>query len=1045
MLKKVAFSPLMLTLLILVFAAAAFAQTTASIQGTVSDQSGAAIVGAKVTVKNTALGIERTARTSSSGSYEVPALPPGTYSVQVQIAGFETQLAKNLVLQVSQNSVQNFGLKVASSSEVVTVEATAPLIESTTITVGQTIDQRTVQQIPLNGRHFVDLALLIPGTVTPPQNGFLTAPLRGQGSFAFNTAGNREDTVNFMVNGINLNDMVQNQITFQPSINTVSEFKVDNSTYSAEFGRNSGAIVNIATRSGTNQYHGELFEFIRNHDLDARNFFNTRFITANGVQTPNAQATFKRNSFGANFGGPIYKDKTFFFLSYEGLRQRQGIPLNTPVLSTAQRAQVQAGGNPTSLQLLNLIPAANSGNNFVGAATAPVNIDQGTADISHNFSSNLRLHGYYAMQHDLRQEPTLQGDSLPNFGDTRESKRQIATINLDQSFTGNLVNEVRLGFNRIHIVFAPNALQNPASFGIVDGINSSAGLPFITIGGTGIALGGPNGFPQGRGDTAAVLSDTLNYIHGKHSFKYGAEFRRVYNNNFASDTGTLAFTNVTGFAAGTPSGFTLSPGNNPSRIAVNNLGLFVQDNWKTTTRLTFELGLRYDWNATPTEALDRFVNFIPATDSLVRLSSPYKQNNKNFQPRLGFAYDVFGSGKTIVRGAYAVLVDQPITGLVTGLTNNPPLGNPLSFVGAGTKPTTTYATLLADAKGNGLSPIVVDPNFSNSYIESFNLNIQQQITNKWSIMTGYFGSVGRDLRTRVNENQIVNGTRPFQFLSASSPIAPGAAVGNISDNVSNGNSSYNAFWLTSTMKAFHGFQFNASYTFSKSLDYTSQNGQGIVIQNSLNPAGDKGLSDYDARNRFVMNFIYDLPFKGNRFIDGWQIGSIISDQSGNPVNLQANATGIGGLTGAATLRPDLVGPVQIVNTPLSNGNIQYFANSVCDPAKAVCAPGTSFAIPDALVGTSTVFHFGDLGRNVIIGPGFNNVDMSLVKHTKISERFASELRFEAFDVLNHANLGQPGRTAQVGSTTFGVISSTRFPTGDSGSSRQLQFALKLQF
>src|SRR6478609_9695793 len=359
MLKKVAFSPLMLPLIILVFAASAFSQTTANIQGTVSDQSGAAVAGAKITVKNTALGIERTTQTSSTGSYEVPALPPGVYSVQVQIAGFETQLAKDLVLQVSQNSVQNFGLKVASTSEVVTVEAAAPVIETTTITVGQTINQRTVQEIPLNGRHFVDLGLLIPGSVTPPQNGFLTAPLRGQGSFAFNTAGNREDTVNFMINGVNLNDMVQNQITFQPSINTVSEFKVDNSTFSAEFGRNSGAIVNIATRSGENKFHGELYDYLRNHDLDARNFFNTRFITVNGVQTPNAQATFKRNNFGANFGGPIYKDKTFFFLSYEGLRQRQGIPLSTAVLSTAQRAQVQAGGNPTSLQLLNLIPAAN--------------------------------------------------------------------------------------------------------------------------------------------------------------------------------------------------------------------------------------------------------------------------------------------------------------------------------------------------------------------------------------------------------------------------------------------------------------------------------------------------------------------------------------------------------------------------------------------------------------------------------------------------------------------------------------------------------------
>src|SRR6266702_3538574 len=231
MLRKAVFSPWLLPLLLLVFTVASFAQTTASIQGTVIAQSGAAVVRDNVTVKTPGAGIERTTETSATGAYEVPALPPGTYNVEVRMNGFETQLAKNLILEVSKNSVQNFNVKVASTSEVVTVEATAPVIETTSTTVGQTINQRTVQDIPLNGRHFVDLALLIPGSVTPPQNGFLTAPLRGQGSFAFNTAGNREDAINFMINGINLNDMVQNQVTFQPSINTVQEFKVDNSTF----------------------------------------------------------------------------------------------------------------------------------------------------------------------------------------------------------------------------------------------------------------------------------------------------------------------------------------------------------------------------------------------------------------------------------------------------------------------------------------------------------------------------------------------------------------------------------------------------------------------------------------------------------------------------------------------------------------------------------------------------------------------------------------------------------------------------------------------
>jgi Carboxypeptidase regulatory-like domain len=1030
MLRK-AFSPWMLSLLMVLLAAMAFAQTTASIRGTVADQSGAAIPNAKVTVKNTALGIERTTQTNSTGAYEVPALPPGLYNVQVQIAGFETQLAKDVVLEVSKNSVQNFGLKVASTSEVVTVEATAPIIESTTMTVGQTINQRTVQEIPLNGRHFVDLGLLIPGSVTPPQNGFLTAPLRGQGSFAFNTAGNREDTVNFMVNGINLNDMVQNQITFQPSINTVSEFKVDNSTYSAEYGRNSGAIVNIATRSGTNAFHGELFEFVRNNALDARNFFNP----VGTLQSP-----FKRNQFGAAFGGPIKKDKTFFFLSYEGLRQRQGLTLSTNVLTTTQRNAVIAGANPVSNAILALIPAANdpTGTKFLGSATAPVDIDQGTADISHNFSNNLRLHGYYAGQHDLRQEPTLQGNTIPGFGDTRESKRQIATVGLDQTLSSTMVNETRLGFNRIHITFSPNDTTNPVSLGIQDGNNFNSGLPQISIGGTGINLGGPSGFPQGRGDTTAVVSDTLSYIRGKHSFKFGGEFRRFYNNNFNGDAGTLGFLNATDFANGAPNAFSISPGNLPSRISTGELGFFGQDSWKIIQRLTLELGLRYDWNQTPTEALDRFSNvlILGGQANLVRVSSPYNQNNMNFQPRVGFSFDVFGTGRTILRSGFAVLTDQPITNLVTGLTGNPPFGTPIAFAG-GTTTKTTYANLLASAGAGGLSPTIVDPNFKNSYVESYNLNIQQQISKNWSMMVGYFGSEGHNLRTRVNLNQLVAGVRPFPKLSPTSPIQPANPnLGNISDNVSIGNSNYNALWISSNMRPWHGLQFNASYTYSKSIDETSQNGQGVVVQNSLNVAGDRGLSDFDARNRFVVNFIYDLPaLMHNRVFEGWQVGSIISDQSGNPVNLVLN--GVTGLTGVGTLRPDLLGAVQYVNQPLPNGNIQWFTPSICTEP----CTGATFGLATA-PGT---LHFGNLGRNAIIGPGFNNVDFSLIKKTKINERFSHEMRFEAFDLFNHPNFGQPGRLAQVGSTTFGVINSTRFATGDSGSSRQLQFAMKLLF
>src|SRR5712691_590999 len=675
-------------LLMLGTGATALAQSTATLQGTVLDPQGGAVPDAKVTVRNMATGVERNTQTDSAGYFQVPSLPVGAVCIEIRREGFQTLVVKQIDLDVATIVSQNFELKVGELNQTTEVTGEAAVVETATMSVGQVINSKTVQEIPLNGRHFVDLGLLIPGSVTPPQNGFLTAPLRGQGSFAFNTAGNREDTVNFMVNGVNLNDMVQNQITFQPSINTVAEFRVDNSTYSAEYGRNSGAIVNIATRSGTNSYHGELFEFLRNHDFDARNFFNTR-LTLAGL--PNPQATFKRNQFGANFGGPLLKDKTFFFASYEGTRQRQGIPLNTTVLSDVQRAQVQAG-NAVSASLLQFIPRANNGaNGFLGSATAPVNIDQGTMDISHNLNAKVRLHGYYAGQHDLRQEPVLQGNTVPSFGDTRESKRQIATFSVDQIFYPALVNETRLGFNRIHITFTPNNTTNPVSLGIQDGNNFNAGLPQISIGGFGLNFGGPAGFPSGRGDTTGVLSDTLNYLRGKHSFKFGGEFRRFYNNNFGGDAGTLTFLNVTQFINGTPNGFGISPGSLPSRIATGELGFFAQDSWKVIRRFTLELGLRYDWNQTPTEALNRFVNFVPpasgTTGALVFTSSPYQQNDKNFQPRVGFAFDVFGSGKTIVRSGYALLTDEPITNLVLGLTANPPLGNPIAFTGGSTSTT----------------------------------------------------------------------------------------------------------------------------------------------------------------------------------------------------------------------------------------------------------------------------------------------------------------------------------------------------------------------
>ena len=1039
-----------------------FAQTLASVQGQVTDQSGATVANATVTVTNTATSTTQTAKTDSTGNYRVPALPVGTYDVQVEASGLERQVAKGLILEVGRTTVQNFQLKVAKATEVVTVEGEIPIVETTTQTVSQVMDPKNVQQIPLNGRHFVDLGFLTPGSVTPPANGFLAQPIRGQGSLAFNTAGQREDAVNFLVNGINLADMTNGQITFQPTIATLDEFKVDNSTYSAEEGRNSGAVVTMATRSGTNTFHGEAFDFMRNNYFDARNFFNKV-----GTQ----QSQFIRNDFGGDLGGPIIKNKLFFFGAYEGLRQRQGISLNTTVLSAAQRTSALASPSAAVRQLVPLIPQANdpSGTKFIGSASAPVTLDQWTGDISYNMSDKDRIHGYYALQKDVRTEPTDAGagSTVPGYGDQRKARRQLFTFGESHVFGPTLVNEARIGFNRIHILFDGVNKDDPTKFGISDTRSGPVGLPEINIQSTGLDFGGVSGFPQGRGDLTTVISDTVTYLHAKHVFKFGWEGRQVNDNGtFSHDVGFVQFADPTHFINGQVSVFT-NGGDVVPHFVDRAVDAFAMDSFKMTSYFTLELGLRYEWNGTPFEKNNRWSEFLPGNATLVQIGSSalpleYQQNNKNFEPRLGFAWDLFHNGKTVLRSGYGWAVDQPLP--IVNPSSNPPFVNALRFATNGTT-FSNLGTLASDAGAAGVSINTVDQNFKNAYVQSYNVNIQHEITPSTAIMIGYFGSKGTHLRQNINLNQPFytdtttsppKQSRPFPTISASSPIDPNLAIGtSLTDRVSNGNSNYNALWVTANRRLARGLQFTASYAYSKSLDYASQTGS-VQPENSLNVRGDYGLSDYDARHRFVFAPLYELPFKGNRFFDGWRLSGILSLQSGSPMTL-INGVSSTAFTGVSTNRPDQIGPVTIVNQIINSGPnvglIQWLApNSVCDPTKGACQPGQSYAVPATLnAAGGTVFHFGNMRRNSVPGPDFKNLDLALAKTTRITERLGLELRAEAFDLTNHPNFGfatstrtaVPGTAANPGS--FGVINSTRFPNGDSGSARQLQFAAKLIF
>ena len=723
-------------------------------------------------------------------------------------------------LSVGSTLRQDFTLAVASTTETVDVQASAGVVDTSSVSVGAVVNQRTVQEIPLNGRHFVDLALLIPGSVTPPANGFLTAPLRGQGAFSFNSAGAREDSVNFMINGINLSDPNQNQITFQPTINTVEEFKVDNSTFSAEYGRNSGSIVNIATRSGTNVWHGEAYEFLRNDDLDARNFTNPTQVTSGGVLVPSPQAQFVRNQFGGDGGGAIKKDKLFAFLSYEGLRQRQAVPLGATVLTAAQRAQALISSDPIVQKLLPLIPLANSGaSSFVGSSSAPVNIEQGTANISYLLNQNNRINFYYAIQRDERNEPpSTDANSFPGEGDMRNGHRQLLTINEVWTLTPTLVNEFRAGANRIHIVFAPDNTDSAADFGINSGVTAPIGLPHMTVTGA-FTFGGNNNMPQGRGDNVITTSDSMSWVHGHHTVKFGGEFRRQNSDNFSYTPGTFGFASITTFLADQANSFTANTSNGSNRTYGSSLGAFVTDAWKISPAFTLTLGVRYDWYGTPTEAQNRFVVYDAATNTLQRVGQgggpalAYQQNAKNFQPRVGFAWDPFKAGKTVIRSSYAIMTDQPTLGLVTALASNPPYAFPINFTPTAARPFVTLGNAYNFASGF-VSPASVVPNYHDAYVSEWNFNIQQQLGNDYGIMLGYFGSKGTDLNVRRNYDQFINGVRPIPRLSASSPIDPGLPLGTILVYGSDSNSSYNGPGSRCSKAFFQkGLQFNAAYTF----------------------------------------------------------------------------------------------------------------------------------------------------------------------------------------------------------------------------------------
>ncbi len=973
------------------------AAQNASITGTVTDPQQAPIPNVPVTLSNADMGVAIRATTDVEGNYEFVFVQPGNYMIKVDHPGFRAFRQGPIKIDTDQRARVNVALELGETSSAVNIVAGTGGVQTESSTLGTVTDTRTIVGIPLNGRFILDVALLAPGTVVPSTNNrtFLAVP-SGVGISGINSSGTREDSTNYLLDGINLSDMGQNQITLQPNIDMVLEFKVQQNSFSAEYGRNAGIIINAVTKPGSNGIHGSVYEFLRNQRFDAKNFFDP----------PGPIIPFNRNIFGYSAGAPAIKNRTFFFTSYEGRVGLEVASIKTLVPSAAQRAAVT---NPIVRQLLGLVPVANdpTGTFFIGSAPRDRRQDQWSGRIDHTWSPRDFIYGSFIINNDTRVEPTLQGNNLPGFGDERPAHRYFLSLGYTRILLPNLTNEFRAGLNRLSISFQPAFTQDPFTFGIV---SPSALFPNVNVPGA-MSFGGINGEPQGRGDTTYEYTDTVGWVRGKHSLRMGGEFRRFDNNNLNRGTGgALTFGTMAAFLAGAPTQATQTSLPATPALGVNAFGVFAQDDYKLSARLTLNLGLRWEYNGVPWEKHDRLSIYDFASNSLVREGvngeQPYRRQFSNFGPRIGFAYDPFGGGKTVVRAGFGIYYDQPTTNIVIGLGTNPPFSAAVNNTS-----NISLSNPFAAPPAGGSAINAIDPNFRDGMVTSYNFNVQRE-EGGIVFQVAYVGSEGHHLRIIGDWNQGINGVRPI----------PGFSSITIQQSVSNSN--YNGLWLSANRRLTHNLTFNTSYTFSKSIDNNSVGSSNPQVQDFRNLSAERALSDFDARNRFVLSAIYLMPFQGrgvflSRLAQGWSVAPIVNLQSGNPFS-------------------------PIIQVTDTRGSLEAFNRPFIVPGVPLILPNPSpnqWINPAAFVEQAT--GFGDAGRNILTGPGFADVDVSIVKDTKIRERVSLQFRSEAFNLFNHPNFGQPQNNLAV--ATFGQITATRTIRGDLGSSRQIQLALKLLF
>jgi hypothetical protein len=1032
-----------------VVCSALFGQATSStLSGVVRDPSQAVVAGAVVTVTNTGTGANRTAQTDAGGRYRLGELQPGNYQVNVTNPGFTSLTRKDIVLQVGQELSLNFALEVGSVEQQVEVTASAPVVETTTATVSGGVTQEQLRELPLNGRSFTDLVTLQAGTVAPSsaamgsnQNG--NAP-------QLSVSGARPDANNFMIDGTD----VAHATGFTPGgaagvqlgVDTIREYQVITSNAKAEYGRNSGGIINAVSRSGTNQLHGSAFEFLRNSALDARNFFDKAGVPP-----------FKRNQFGATLGGPIHKDQSFFFFGYEGLRERlaQTFTYNVPTAPARQGIGILGAGqavDPRVIPYLNLIPQPNGAilgggvGNYLTTVSQPTGENYGSARVDHNFSSNDFLFGRYTID---RGERTSELNLLTRI--TARTANQYVTMQEDHIFSSTVLNTFRVGLNR---TFMETILSDvpgaPLSLGFV------AGQPMGQISIGGLSPFGPSYLlnPIYWANTTFQYDDNLTVSRGPHTLKLGATIERFRWNTDGSliYRGQFTFNNLSNFLQAGPSGTgitVLLPGSISYRHFRDTLlGFFVQDDYKLTPSFTLNYGLRWEFTTgvSETDNLETFLKNGPITSTFNDLGRGefWKNHIGMVAPRLGFNWALGPEQKSSVSGGFGVYYNQILSnGVITYRVQQPFYRR---ANGTNLNATRAFPNVVQIATDNNLlsreSRHFDYDNFKTPTYYRYNLAIQQALPAQMGIRLGYVGAIGRHIQREQFLNTfpapVVQGDGSLFFPPTPVPQKLNPEFDDMPFMSSDANSTYNALQISLNKRFSAGLLFQANYTWSKSIDDYSNNDStidGVSRRGQYGPDRtlERGLSLFNVPNVFVFNGIYELPIgSGKRFINGggvasallgaWQVGGILTLQQGVPFTALSNATTAGYRVTAA--RPNLKVGTDVPSLTNNGTPERYF-----DP--------TAFTVPTA--GT-----LGNAARGLMLGPPLSSINFSLSKAFQIREATNLQFRGEFFNVLNHANFANPNGT--VFTSTSGVINpSAGQITRTSTTARQIQLALKLTF